>query len=79
MCEYGGNKKIYGILGVILGTTVLYIIGTYWFMFVSGKELAYALGACILPFIPGDIIKLIIAVVVGYKLKGYAIKDIGTC
>ena len=79
MCEYGGNKKIYGILGVILGTAVLYIIGTYWFMFVSGKELAYALGACILPFIPGDIIKLIVAVVVGYKLKGYAIKDIGTC
>lgn len=79
MCEYGENKKIYGILGVILGTAVLYIIGTYWFMFVSGKELAYALGACILPFIPGDIIKLIVAVVVGYKLKGYAIKDIGTC
>ena len=79
MCEYGGNKKIYGILGVILGTAVLYIIGTYWFMFVSGKELAYALGACILPFIPGDIIKLIVAVIVGYKLKGYAIKDIGTC
>lgn len=79
MCEYGGNKKIYGILGVILGTAVLYSIGTYWFMFVSGKELAYALGACILPFIPGDIIKLIVAVVVGYKLKVYAIKDIGTC
>ena len=43
--------------GAIAGTMVLYIIGTAWFMFVTKMELSASLAACVIPFIPGDVLK----------------------
>ncbi|MCR4951498.1 MAG: biotin transporter BioY [Solobacterium sp.] len=43
--------------GALLGTAVLYIIGTAWFMFVTKMDLGASLAACVIPFIPGDLLK----------------------
>ena len=43
------------------GTAVLYIIGTAWFMIQTGNTLGGALGLCVLPFLPGDAVKIIAA------------------
>jgi biotin transport system substrate-specific component len=50
-------------VGMTLGTLVLYIFGTAWFMLQSGTALAAALGACVLPFLPGDAAKLALSTV----------------
>lgn len=42
-----------------VGTAALYAVGTAWFMAQSGSALAAALGVCVLPFLPGDAIKII--------------------
>lgn len=43
---------------VILGNLLLYTFGTLWFMHVQGSALAPALMACVVPFLPGDALKV---------------------
>ena len=45
------------LAGMVLGTAVLYALGTAWFCVQSGADLAKALGACVLPFILPDLLK----------------------
>lgn len=54
---------------LILGTALCYLCGTIWFVFLTGKGLAAALTMCVLPFIPLDIIKIIIAAPIGFRLR----------
>ncbi len=62
----GGNKKTGLIIGMLLGELVMYVFGTSWFIvYMNAKGtamgLAAALGMCIVPFIPGDLIKMFAA------------------
>ena len=43
---------------VLLGTLVLYAFGTAWFVIRLDQKLTYALTVCVLPFLPGDAIKI---------------------
>ena len=43
---------------MVLGTAVLYLIGTAWFMIQTKNGLGAALGLCVLPFLPGDAVKI---------------------
>ena len=42
---------------MVLGTAVLYTVGTAWFMIQTGNGLGAALGLCVLPFLPGDAVE----------------------
>ena len=63
---------------VVCGLIILYIPGvirfSYWAT-AAGKvpaektALAYTMGACVIPYIPGDILKAVIAVPVALKLR----------
>ena len=44
------------------GTAVLYGIGTAWFMIQTGNALGAALSLCVIPFLPGDAVKIVAAV-----------------
>lgn len=41
-----------------LGTAALYSIGTAWFMLQTGNGLAASMGLCVIPFLPGDAVKI---------------------
>lgn len=51
------------------GTVILYSVGILWYMWQTGNSLIAALGLCIVPFLPGDVIKLAAASVLGYELN----------
>lgn len=55
------GERVSLIFGELLGSLILYILGTGWFMFVTGMSLSGALAACVLPFLPGDVLKCIAA------------------
>ena len=65
-------------LAVVTGVVILYVPGvirfSYWAT-AAGKvpvektALAYTMGACVIPYIPGDILKTVIAVPVALKLR----------
>lgn len=56
-------------LGLALGTAVLYAFGTAWYCFQAGVDLQKALAACVFPFIPFDLIKMVIALLVGVPVR----------
>lgn len=45
-------------LFMALGTAALYAVGTAWFMLQTKNALIAALGMCVIPFLPGDAIKI---------------------
>lgn len=57
------------LLGLVLGTAVLYLIGTAWFCVVMDSTVAAALAACVFPFLPGDLVKMAVAMGVGPMLR----------
>lgn len=63
------KNRMLQFLGMIAATAVLYTLGTIWFCFQSGHDLAFAIQWCVYPFIPGDLIKMAIALTMGPVLR----------
>lgn len=57
-------NRVLGIAGMILGTLVAYALGTAWFCYSTGNGLSAALVSCVIPFVPGDLVKIIVAAVI---------------
>ncbi|MEA5059462.1 MAG: biotin transporter BioY [Clostridia bacterium] len=56
-------------LAMALGTLACYAFGTAWFMAVTGLDLWTSLGYCVLPFIPGDAVKILMAAFLAKRLR----------
>ena len=56
-------------LGMALATAVLYAFGTAWYCVQAGVDLQKALWACVFPFIPFDLMKMVIALLVGTPVR----------
>lgn len=56
-------------LGLVLGTAVLYAFGTAWLAYMAGMDFSEALAAGVLPFIPGDLVKIFITLLVGAEIR----------
>lgn len=72
ICGFFCHKfdKIYMyVLGMILGLAVAYIFGTIWFMIQQGTGLIPSLTMCVIPYLPGDAAKIVIATILGPVLK----------
>ena len=63
------TRNLYLIGGMVFGTVVLYLVGTIYFMKFTGMDLASSMAACVIPFIPGDIIKMVITLVISPRLE----------
>jgi len=68
------EKLVLHILGFVLGTCVLYLFGTLWLQYQLSLTFPAALMAGVIPYIPGDIVKLILAMAIGMPLKRQLIK-----
>lgn len=71
--KFEKNLPLY-FLGMILGTVVCYLFGTVWLGCLLHMTFAEALAAGVLPYIPGDLVKLIIAMIVGCQLRKRLLK-----
>lgn len=63
------NSKAGLVCGLISGAAINYICGMLMFSLVTSRSLTTAFVACVLPFIPTAIIKMILAGFLGVKLK----------
>ncbi len=57
------------LLGMIVGTAICYALGTAWFCMQSGYTVSAALAVCVIPFIPADLIKMLIAMTIGPEIR----------
>lgn len=74
--EHFPGKLPLAVTGMVLGTIVSYIFGTVWLGHQMNLNFSAALTAGVIPYIPGDIIKIIIAAILGPKLKN-AVQRLG--
>ena len=57
------------ILAMIIGTAICYAFGTAWFCIQAGYTVSAALAVCVIPFIPADLIKMVIAMIIGPEIR----------
>jgi len=63
------GKVGWTVLGMVMGTLVLYGLGTAWLAYSAGMTFSQALFAGVIPFIVGDAIKIILAAMIGFPVK----------
>ncbi len=59
------GKKLPALCGMLLGTIILYLFGTAWLAYQAKMTFQAALWAGVIPFILGDLIKIIIVLFAG--------------
>ena len=61
-------------IGMAIGTAVCYLFGSVWLAYQAGMDFTATLGIGVLPFIPGDVVKIVIGVAVGNAVKKRLLK-----
>jgi len=55
--------------GMILGTLVCYLFGTIWLTYQASMTFSQAFFSAILPFLPGDILKMVFGLFIGLQIR----------
>ena len=71
-----GDSLPVSIAACVLGLAVCYVFGTIWFMVVYAKStgpvgVMTALGWCVFPYVIPDLLKLVLAVTLSQRVKGF--------
>lgn len=69
-----GKKLPFYFLGMVLGTVICYLFGTVWLGYQMDMTFTQALAAGVFPYIPGDLLKLIIAIAAGSQIRKRLLK-----
>ena len=68
--DHFDRKLVPTIIGMIIGKAVCYTFGTVWLAKLLSLSFIEGLMMCVIPYLPGDAAKIIIAAIVGPKLYG---------
>lgn len=71
-----GARPVALVISMLLGLLVCYFFGTIWFMVVytatsGATTLMTVLGWCVFPFIPFDLMKIVLAFIITARLRRY--------
>jgi len=61
-------------LGLVSGTAICYLFGTLWLAYQAGMDFVAALGVGVLPFVIGDVVKIVVGVAVGNLIRKRLVK-----
>lgn len=68
------DKWYFCLAGMILGTAVCYVFGTVWLAHQAHMTLGAAFSVGVIPFIPGDFVKILLAAFAGPQVRKQLIK-----
>ena len=69
MVEKFPRRRAAHLVGMVVGMLALYVLGTAWYCFQSGVAPEAALAACVLPFLPGDGVKVAALLALGPAIR----------
>ena len=69
------DKVVIQFLGMVLALAVLYAFGTAWLAYSAGMTFGAALAVGVLPFIVFDLIKIVIAIVLGRAVRNRLLRS----
>ena len=67
--RYWGRKFWQLCICMAVGVAVCYGFGTVWYMILSGNSLGVSLAYCVWPFLPGDVLKILLAAALAIQLR----------
>ena len=67
--DHFDRKLVPTIIGMIIGMAICYIFGTAWLAGQLGMSFVAALGVGVIPYLPGDTAKIIIAIIAGPQIR----------
>ena len=67
--EQWGRAWWKAALAIVAGVAACYSLGTVWYMVLTRSPLWLSLTYCVFPFLPGDAVKLTLAVVLAGRLE----------
>ncbi len=67
--EKGEQRLIFDVIAMVVGSVVIYAVGVSWLKILTGMTLAKTLAVGMVPFIPGDVIKIAVAVPITKALR----------
>lgn len=65
----GAAKIVSMVIAMIIGTVVLYALGTAWFCVQAGYTVGAAMAVCVIPFLPGDALKMVVVAIVAPQIE----------
>lgn len=69
-----GPRLRFMLPGMVFGLAGCYLLGTLWFLLSTKSALGTALMACVVPFLPGDALKIAVACLLIPTLRKAALK-----
>jgi biotin transport system substrate-specific component len=63
------KRRYGGLVAIVVCGTVLFFVGWVWLSYWLGGSLEAAAWAGVIPFLPGDVVKMAMAVALGKKLR----------
>lgn len=67
-CSRTADRRLQA-LALTAGTLLLYAVGAVWYARLAGVSFGTALTVCVLPFLPGDAIKIVAVIIGGNAVK----------
>lgn len=69
LSKWAANKFWRLCLIMIPGVLLCYAFGTVWYIILTHNGIAASLMSCVVPFLPGDCVKILLAAFLAVKLK----------
>ena len=57
------------VIAMVAGVAACYVFGTIWFMVITEMNLQMSLTYCVMPFLPGDAVKIALATLLALRLR----------
>lgn len=72
--ENKNNSILIAVIGMVIGSVTDMAFGTAWYMISGGVPFMKALMACVVPFLPGNAVKIAAAAIVGVQVEKRLVK-----
>lgn len=72
--DKGGNRFLFNLLGMLLGTAIGYLFGTVWLAYQQSIGFVDALFLGVIPYLGFDAVKLIVGMTIGGQLRKSLLK-----
>ncbi len=75
--ERGKGRVVIDVLAMVAGMFIIYIVGVSWLKVVTGMSISKVITVGMLPFLPGDVLKIAIAIPIAKALRPMMAENIG--
>ena len=63
------KETVFAVIGCVIALLICYFFGTLWYSILSGTPFFVSFSACVVPFLPCDVVKILLAALLASRLR----------